>query len=696
MSVPHILDALSARDRASFERFLERATYPAGATIVREGVREGDLARAMFFVLEGEARLMRADLDLGRVGAGDHFGELGLLAGRCRAASVIAATPMTVARLDRARWDALRAAEPAVAAAFVEAVVSRLAVQLTEMTDSVGTLLRERSLPRHVEVEVTLGDERRVVRTGTLASELLPETIDGARVVAALVNRKAVPLSTPIGASVRLEPLTTAHWEGERILRESTALLLLEAAATLDGDLVVRVEPSMGAATWIEVRSRSGRPVDRDAVARDLAREMQARVDRDVAFHEEWWTAEEASAHFEEVGWDEAVKLLRTWPDATVPLVTCGRVYAISMAPLVHRARLLDGFELRPTEEGLVLLTGEPPPNLSSRTAWVEVMQDHERWLTGLGATSVGAFNVRSIEGDVAETIRVAEGFHEKRLGQIADQVERRGDVRVVFDAGPSSSGKTTFLKRLRVQLQVVGIDPVVIGLDDYYVDRERTVRGPDGDYDYEALEALDLPLLREHVARLLRGEVVRTARYDFVTGTSHPEGGPTSSLKPGSVLMLEGIHGLNPALLGDVVPRAQAFRIFIQPMTSLALDALSRVSPSDLRLLRRIVRDRRARGCSPGDNILRWRSVRRGERLHIFPYVDHADVVFDTSLVYELSVLKTYAERYLLEVPSSHPAHPTAARLRHLVERFVAIDASHVPGTSILREFIGESGFES
>ena len=311
------------------------------------------------------------------------------------------------------------------------------------------------------------------------------------------------------------------------------------------------------------------------------------------------------------------------------------------------------------------------------------------------GVRSVGSFNRLCIDGSVSEAIRIAEGFHEKRLGGIADTIAVRNGVRVITIAGPSSSGKTTFIRRLDVQLRIVGVRPVYISLDDSYVDRERTARGPDGEYDFEVLEALDVPLLCDHVVRLLRGERVRTPRYDFVAGKSMREGGRELAIARDEVLMLEGIHGLNPRLLGDVVAHAQVFRIFIQPMTALPLDHASRVSSSDLRLLRRIVRDRRARGTTPEANITRWPSVRRGERFHIFPFVGQADVVFDTSLVYEPSVLKTYAERYLLEVPKDHPAHATAIRLRRMIDHFVAIDGAHVPPTSILREFIGDSGFE-
>jgi uridine kinase len=322
--------------------------------------------------------------------------------------------------------------------------------------------------------------------------------------------------------------------------------------------------------------------------------------------------------------------------------------------------------------------------------------REHEGWLQAMGVTSVGAFNELCISGQVSQLIRVAEGFHEKRIGRIADAVAAARDrIRVISIAGPSSSGKTTFIKRLTVQLQIDGVNPVGISLDNYYVDRERTPLGADGQWDFEALEALDLPLLQEHVAGLLAGEEVRTARYDFLTGKSHPAGGPLIRLRPGDALMLEGIHGLDPRLLGAIPRAGELFRVFVHPATTLPFDRLTRVSATDLRLLRRIVRDRHQRGYGAAENIERWPSVQAGEREHIFPYQDEADAVFDTALIYEPAVLKVFAERYLLEVPQSHPAYPTAHRLRYLVDRFVSIYPDHVPPTSIIREFIGGSGFE-
>jgi uridine kinase len=376
------------------------------------------------------------------------------------------------------------------------------------------------------------------------------------------------------------------------------------------------------------------------------------------------------------------------------------------MGPLLPSTGPLQGFTLSPHPEGLALGLGPRDPRThrpnGAAAAVVppardgDMVGEHQRWLAAMGVDSVGALAELCIDGRVSQLIRVAEGFHEKRISHIADQIAHARDrIRIISIAGPSSSGKTTFIKRLTVQLQIDGVNPVALSLDDYYVDRERTPRDARGDWDFEALEALDLPLLQDHVARLLAGEAVKTPRYDFLSGQSRPEAGHLLQLRPGDVLMLEGIHGLNPRLLGGLPKAGELFRVFIHPATTLPFDRLTRVSATDLRLLRRIVRDRHQRGYKAAENIVRWPSVQAGEREHIFPFQGEADAVFDASLVYEPAVLKIYAERYLLEVPPDHPAFPTAHRLRYLVDRFVSIHPEHVPPTSILREFIGGSGFE-
>jgi uridine kinase len=446
----------------------------------------------------------------------------------------------------------------------------------------------------------------------------------------------------------------------------------------------------------VQVEGASG-----DGVAADLADRllgaMRAHAAADAPFRLEYWATDEAIAWFQTRGWADAVKLLRLRRQATVRLATCGQCYALSMGPLLPSTGALEGFTLTPHPEGLALGLGARDPRTRGAPPEPEVLvQDggmvveHQRWLAAMGVDSVGALSELCIDGRVTQLIRVAEGFHEKRISRIADQIAAARDrIRIISIAGPSSSGKTTFIKRLTVQLQIDGVNPVTLSLDDYYVDRERNPRDAQGEWDFEALEALDLPLLQDQVRRLLAGETVRTPRYDFKAGRSIKE------LRPGDALMLEGIHGLNPGLLGAIPGEGELFRIFIHPATSLPFDRLSRVSTTDLRLLRRIVRDRHQRGYKAAENIARWPSVQAGERRHIFPFQHQADAVFDSSLVYEPAVLKVLAERYLLEVPPDHPAFPTAHRLRYLVDRFVSIHPEHVPPTSLLREFIGGSGFE-
>jgi uridine kinase len=407
-------------------------------------------------------------------------------------------------------------------------------------------------------------------------------------------------------------------------------------------------------------------------------------------------------------------------------MVSCGEVYALGLTPLLPSAGRLSAFPYRfcaagepdPTQpgRGAFLLhygdeadvtpseaaaDGRPEPGVPAGVqpgsrAGGKAVRGEEPWLRALGVTSVGAFNEACVVGSVSQIIRVSEGLHEKRIGQIADAIaERAGRVRVICIAGPSSSGKTTFIKRLTIQLQVNGVSPVAISLDDYYRDRDKTRRDARGEPDFEAPEALDLDLLRDHVRALLEGEAVTTARFDFLAGKSLPAGGPTIALRGSDMLLLEGIHGLNPWIFASILDRSQIFRVFIQPATGLPFDRLTRVNVSDMRLLRRIVRDRHQRGTNASANIQRWPSVRAGEQAHIFPYLGHADAVFDSALVYELSVIKVFADRYLLEVPQDHPAFVTSHRLRQLLDRFITIYPDHVPPTSILREFIGGSGFE-
>jgi uridine kinase len=694
---------LSRLDARGQERFLacgELVEVRAGARV--HGA--SDAGRHLYLVVRGEATLRRWDAAPRRLGPGHHFGELALLGGRHGGEVVTADTALALVRVSERCWTELERSAPEIAAKVVAGLAVALSEDLAQLSADLGLLLRGRSLPRAAEITVRVGGDERRVPTGTRLAELLPQEEDGALVVAGLLGQKPVSLSTPVFTDTAVAPLTVSHWEGRQIYAHSVALLLLEAAHRVAPGVAVRMGPSRGTRQVVDV---PGGPAERARLAEAIAARMAAMATPDTAFRLEYWATDEALGWFRDRGWEDASRLLRIRRQATVRMVSCGDLYALSMGPLLPTAAPIRGFTLRPGDEGLDLELGRIDPRNGNghggasprprpRRRDGDMAREHEGWLAAMDVTSVGAFNDLCISGQVSQLIRVAEGFHEKRIGRIADGISAARDrIRIISIAGPSSSGKTTFIKRLTVQLQIDGVNPVGISLDNYYVDRERTPLGPDGRWDFEALEALDLRLLQDHVGRLLAGEEVRTARYDFLTGRSHPAGGPVIRLRPGDALMLEGIHGLNPGLLGAIPRAGELYRIFVHPATTLPFDRLTRVSATDLRLLRRIVRDRHHRGYGAAENIERWPSVQAGEREHIFPYQDEADAVFDSALVYEPAVLKVFAERYLLEVPQSHPAYPTAHRLRYLVDRFVSIYPDHVPPTSILREFIGGSGFE-
>ncbi|MBX3274071.1 MAG: cyclic nucleotide-binding domain-containing protein [Sandaracinaceae bacterium] len=691
---------------------LQPRHVPAGEVIVREGDRD----RGLYAIVEGSVRVMHDDLHLGTLGVGEHFGELALITGSTRTASVIADRASRLLSLEADAFEAFAEGHPRIAIRLLREVVASSSAHLSRMNETLGGLLRERGLPRRVDVQVRLDGEVRTVHNGTLARALLPEAIDGTPVVAALVNGRPRPLDAPLNGNATLAPLTTAHWEGQRIYRHSLGLALLEAARELG--VRVRLGPSLGFAQRVLLVE----PTDRAELADALEQAMRALIARDAPLVRERVGVAEAIDYFARVGWASAARLADTTRDAAITLASYGELFVPEHGPFLPSTGRLSHFGLVEDEADLLLvftvpgheragppevvardraarISGLPPASLAlvardvSRRA-VRMTEQQERWLDTLGVSCVGDFNRRSIDGAVGELVHVAEGFHEKSLGRIADALAANADhVRIVCIAGPSSSGKTTFIRRLRVQLQVNGINPKGLGLDDYYVDRDATPRDADGDFDFESLEALRLDLLVDHLGRLARGEPVRTAHFDFKAGRSHAEGGPVIRLEEHDLLMLEGIHGLNPRLY-EHLPADKIFRIFVCPLVQLPFDDLTRMHASDLRLLRRIVRDRHGRSQDAAETIRRWPKVRAGERTHIFPYQHHADEVFDTSLVYEVSVLKVFAERYLLEVPRHHDAQATAERLLALLDRWITIYPDHVPPTSILREFIGGSGF--
>jgi uridine kinase len=539
------------------------------------------------------------------------------------------------------------------------------------------------------------------IGAGTRIADVLPRVLDGALVVAGSTGNRIVSLAAAVPDGESVEPLTTRTPEGREIFRRSAGLALLEAARRV-GAPPLRIGPTLRTSRLVTFDV----PADAAAWAPALERAVQAIVAADEPFVAEVARVEDAERDFAARGWREAVALLDLRREHTVELLRLGETRALKVGVVLPSTGALGGITLAPHASGLLLDFGpvvrsELEPRAVSTLVLeqraprygAEMTRGQREWLEPLGVTSVGTFSRACVEGRLSELVFVSEGFHEKHLAQLADEVKARGTVRVLAIAGPSSSGKTTFIKRIKVQLEVVGLHPWELSLDDYYVDRERTVRDATGAYDFEAVEALDLDVLAAHFTRLMTGDEVRPPRFDFLEGKSRVGAGAPIRLGPRDILLVEGIHALNPRILAAIEPD-RIFRAFVHPASSIPFDRLTTLEPSDVRLLRRIVRDRHQRGHRTADTLARWASVRRGERKHIEPFLAHADRVFDTSLVYEPSVLKVFAERYLLEVPRGHPQRGAASRLRALLEPFVPIGPDHVPPTSILREFIGGSGF--
>lgn len=515
----------------------------------------------------------------------------------------------------------------------------------------------------------------------------------GESILGAVLNNRLVSLATPVRGPSRLRPVIAQHREGQAIFRRSISIVLIQAAHEVVPEAKLRIGQSLGNSYFFEWQG----PALEEPLVREIEARMRQIVSEDRPFVEEELDVREAIDLFERTGATERVRLLRTLRRAAVPVVWIGDLPTLLHGPVAPAAGGLTGFELALYNEGLLLEfpdRAQGNREIKDMPHLFRVYRDTRRWNEIIGVGDVGQFNEACISGAVNEVVKVAEGLHEKKIAEIADRVLAREGNKLVLIAGPSSSGKTTFAKRLSVQLRVSGARPVAMSLDDYYVDRERTPRDEDGKPDFESIEAIDLTLLNEHLERLLKGERVETPRYDFPTGKRVARSQWHSlQLGPNDLLLVEGIHGLNERLTA-AVPPTQKFRCYVSALTQLTVDAHERIFTSDSRLLRRIVRDRLFRNYRAEKTIEMWPSVRRGETRNIFPFQEQSDAIFNSALVYEPAVLKTYAERFLLEVPTDSPSFPEADRLLRFLSLFVPVFAEEVPQTSILREFIGGSTF--
>lgn len=511
-------------------------------------------------------------------------------------------------------------------------------------------------------------------------------------ILAARVNGELRELTYALTEDATLEFLDLGTDDGQRIYVRSLSFLLVRAAEDVLPGARVSIEHSLGNGLYIEVHGT--RPLTEENVVA-LERRMRELVEEDLPFRKRRLPLTEAQELFRRQGQEEKAELLNYRQKDYLNVYELAGRYDYFYGYMVPSTGFLRLFALRFYLPGLILLypnkenPGTLPP-YHDQPKLAAIFRESERWGEILGVGDVASLNRLIAGGYGPELIRIAEALHEKKIAQIADQIAQNRDrIRLVLIAGPSSSGKTTFAQRLYIQLRVNGLRPVTISLDDYFVDREDTPRDENGDLDFEALEALDLKLFNRHLVQLIQGEEVEVPVFDFKRGC-RTWVGRRLKVEPGQPILIEGIHGLNEKLTASI-PKEKKFKVYVSALTQLNIDRHNRIPTTDTRLLRRIVRDSKYRSAQAEDTILRWPSVRRGEERNIFPFQEEADAMFNSALVYELAVLKRYAEPLLAAVPGKSPAYGQAKILLKFLSYFLALDAEEeIPRTSILREFIG------
>lgn len=512
--------------------------------------------------------------------------------------------------------------------------------------------------------------------------------------VSAKVNNKVEGMHYRVYNNKDIEFLDMRTSSGSRAYTRTLFFVLCKAVQDLypGHDVVIDIPVSNG--FYVDVR------LERDVTAEDvdsIRKRMQEIVDARMPIRRYMVPTEDAIALFEEKGDVEKVKLLRTSGSLYTTYYKIGEYVDFYYGTLLTNTSQLYLFGLEKYYDGMLLRIPslKNPDELGEVTRqdkMFEIFKEHHHWQDIIGIRTVGDFNAAVDAGHATDIINISEALQEKKIAQIAEQIAARPGVKLVLLAGPSSSGKTTSCKRLSIQLAVNGLKPLQISLDDYFVDRDRTPKDENGEYDYESIYALDLQKINDQFNALFRGEEVELPKYDFQSGKSK-KSGQRLKMNDNNVLVVEGIHALNPELTAQI-PNEQIFRVYASALTTILLDNHNYIPTTDNRLLRRIIRDYKYRGVSAQETIHRWPSVRAGENKWIFPFQENADAMLNTAMLYELAVLKMQAEPLLEQVPENCDEYAEAYRLLKFLKYFKGISFNNLPPTSLLREFLGGSSF--
>ncbi|MEL7635801.1 MULTISPECIES: nucleoside kinase [Sporomusa] len=515
-------------------------------------------------------------------------------------------------------------------------------------------------------------------------------------VVAAKVNNTIRDLQNVLEQDSVVDFLDLRSEAGMKVYQRSVTFVLIAAAQELFPGSEVTVEHSLSKGLYCELHH--GRDIMPEDVEK-LEQHMRQIIEEDRPIVRKTLPKAKAIEMFKAAGQREKVSLLEQFDKENVNIYYCGQVYDYLYGNMTPSTGYVKVFELKYYPPGIILRLPEKDnpnvlPKFVENPKLFKVFKEAAQWGNILRCAYVANLNECTGKEDITDIIRVAEALHEKKIAQIADFVaSHRDEVRVILVAGPSSSGKTTFAQRLNIQLRVNGVWPVPLSLDDYFVDREKTPVDEHGEYDFESIEAIDLELFNSHLARILSGEEVEMPTFNFKTGQREYRG-HRIKVDKSQPLIIEGIHGLNERLTSSV-PRHCKIKIYISALTQLSIDSHNRIPTTDARLIRRIVRDSEFRSHDALMTLKMWPSVRRGEERNIFPFQEEADLMFNSALIYELAVLKKYAEPLLQKITPDNSEYSEARRLLNFLEYFIPVEDNEIPQNSILREFIGKSCFE-
>lgn len=558
------------------------------------------------------------------------------------------------------------------------------------------------------KIKLNIEDQTTIyVKPGTTVGKALEES--GIKfpypVVGGMLDHKIVEIGRKIKYGGRLSAVHLGTTDGMRLYRRSLSFVLVRAVKDIFPDLKVYINHSLSKGYYCELLSAeyvnlNGFKLSREDVKR-IRNRMQEIIDADEPFIRKEVPLEKGIRLFQRRRQKEKVRLLKyrqkVMKDKTISIYQCGPEKNHFYGYLVPSAGYLKVFDLKYYPPGFILRFPEKEnpdelPEFVEQDKMFQVYQEYENWAKILGLETVSLLNELIESGGIDEFIKVAEALQEKKIAETADMITgHEHNPRIVLIGGPSCSGKTTFSKRLSIHLRVNGFRPVIISTDDFFVDREKTPRDEYGELDFEAFDAIDYRYLNRIIRDLLKGKTVWMPKFDFAAGRRKK--GMKLHLDKNQILILEGIHSLNHRLL-DIIPSGLKFRIYVSALTTLNIDYHNRVSTSDSRLLRRIVRDSQFRSYTASATLLRWPSVRRGEERNIFPYQENADVMFNSAHVYELGVLRQFVEPLLEKIPKKNPTHSEARRLLKFISYFRNVEVVKVPRHSILREFVGGSSF--